>query len=45
MSAKQTKGRSTKSGRIKKGAKGGYFGNKNASKPASKRKYPKKKKK
>lgn len=44
MSAKQTKGRK-KNGRVKKGAKGGYFGNKNASKPASKRKYPKKKKK
>lgn len=45
MSAKQTKGRSTKTGRWKKGAKTGYKGNKNASKPASKRKYPKKKKK
>ncbi len=45
MSAKQTKSRNTKTGRIKKGAKGGAIGNKNASKPASQRKWPKKKKK
>lgn len=30
MSAKQTKGRSTKTGRIKKGAKAGYIANNNA---------------
>ena len=45
MSAKQTKGRSTKTGRRKKGAKGGYFGNKNASKSAKARKHPRRKKK
>lgn len=38
MSAKQTKGRSTKTGRIKKGAKGGYFGNTNAKKKGKKKK-------
>lgn len=31
MSAKQTKGRSTKTGRVKKGAKTAYIGNGNAS--------------
>ncbi len=41
MSAKQTKGRSTKSGRIKKGAKGGYFGNNNARKKGKKKKKKK----
>lgn len=38
MSAKQTKGRSTKTGRIKKGAKAGYFGNNNARKKGKKKK-------
>lgn len=38
MSAKQTKGRSTRTGRVKKGAKGGYFGNNNAKKKRKKKK-------
>lgn len=42
MSAKQTKGRSTKTGRVKKGAKGGYFGNNNAKKKKGKKKKGKK---
>jgi len=43
MSAKQTKGRSTRTGRVKKGAKTGYMGNKNARKKNPK--WPRKKKK
>lgn len=42
MSAKQTKGRSTKTGRIKKGAKAGYIGNSNAKKKGKKKKGKKK---
>lgn len=43
MSAKQTKGRSTKTGRVKKGAKTGYIGNSNAKKKNPK--FPRRKKK
>jgi hypothetical protein len=41
MSAKQTKGRNSKTGRIKKGAKGGYFGNSNAKKKGTKKRKKK----
>jgi hypothetical protein len=44
MSAKQTRGRSTKTGRIKKGAKTGYIGNNNARKKGKKKKKKGKKK-
>lgn len=37
MSSKQTKGRSTKTGQIQKGAKTGYVGNSNASGNSSKK--------
>jgi hypothetical protein len=45
MSAKQTKSRSTKTGRVKKGAKSGAIGNNNARKKASQLKTKRRKKK
>jgi hypothetical protein len=45
MSAKQTRGRSTKTGRIRRGAKGGYFGNNNARKKGKNKKKKSKKSK